>query len=167
MTQRLNPFAVAPEGLTALMAVETYLESCGLDHRLLLLVKTRVSQINGCEYCLHMHTEDARKHGETEARLYLLDAWEESALYSPRERAALGWAEALTHIARSRAPDAVYDELRRHFSDKEVADLSIAIAMINGWNRLAIGARIAHPSDLRHAATDTSGPALTLDRQPA
>ena len=167
MTQRLNPFAVAPDGFVALMAVETYLESCGLDHRLLLLVKTRVSQINGCEYCLHMHTEDARKHGETEARLYLLDAWEESALYSPRERAALGWAEALTHIARSRAPDAVYDELRRHFSEKEIADLSIAIAMINGWNRLAIGARVAHPSDLRHAAPDTSGPALTLDRQPA
>jgi AhpD family alkylhydroperoxidase len=167
MTHRLNPFAAAPDGFAALMAVENYLETCGLDHRLLLLVKVRVSQINGCEYCLHMHTEDARKLGETEARLYLLDAWEESALYSPEERAALGWAEALTHIARTRAPDAVYDELRRHFSEKEVADLSIAIAMINAWNRLAIGARVPHPSDLKQTARDAGEPALNLDRQPA
>lgn len=163
MAHRLNPFIAAPEGVAALTAVESYLETCGLDRRLLLLVKVRVSQINGCEYCLHMHTEDARKGGETEARLYLLDAWEESALYSPSERAALGWAEALTHIARSRAPDPVYDELLRHFSGKEVADLSIAIAMINGWNRLAIGARVAHPSDLKRppeAAAGQEGPPL-------
>jgi AhpD family alkylhydroperoxidase len=151
MAHRLNPFTTAPEGYAAIAAVETYLKDCGLDHRLQLLVKTRVSQINGCEYCLHMHTEDARGLGETEARLYLLDAWHESALYSPRERAALAWAEALTHIARTRAPDDLYDELLRHFSEKEVADLSIAIALINAWNRLAIGARVVHPSDLRKA----------------
>ncbi len=157
MTQRLNPFAVAPQGFAALTAVEDYLEKSGLDHRLLLLVKVRVSQINGCEYCLHMHTEDARKLGETETRLYLLDAWDESALYSPRERAALGWAEALTHIARSRAPDAVYEEARRHFSERELADLSIAIAMINAWNRLAIGARVAHPSDLKRQPEAAAG----------
>jgi AhpD family alkylhydroperoxidase len=152
MAHRLNPFTVAADGFAAIAAVETYLKGCGLDERLQLLVKTRVSQINGCEYCLHMHTEDARALGETEARLYLLDAWHESALYSPRERAALAWAESLTHIARTHAPDDVYDELLRHFSEKEAADLSIAIAMINAWNRLAIGARAVHPSDLRKAA---------------
>ncbi len=105
---RLNPMSVAPDGLAALVGVETYLEKSGLDHRLLLLVKIRVSQINGCAYCLHMHTEDARKLGESEARLYLLDAWHESNLYSDRERAALAWAESLTHIAETRAPDDVY-----------------------------------------------------------
>jgi AhpD family alkylhydroperoxidase len=152
MKQRLNGIALAPEGYTALQGVEAYLEKCGLDHRLLLLIKTRVSQINGCAFCLHMHTADARKLGESEKRLYLLDAWHESALYSARERAALAWAEALTHIAATRAPDDVYEEVRRHFSEKEIADLSIAIAMINAWNRLAIGSRAVHPGDLQKAA---------------
>jgi AhpD family alkylhydroperoxidase len=151
MAHRPNPFTLAPEGYAALAAVEAYLDGCGLDHRLMLLVKTRVSQINGCEYCLHMHTQDARRLGETEARLYLLDAWHESALYSPQERAALAWAESLTHIARTHAPDDVYDEASRHFSDKALADLSIVIAMINAWNRLAIGARVVHPADLKRA----------------
>ncbi len=152
MKQRLNPFAVAPEGFSALSGVEKYLQGCGLDHKLQLLVKTRVSQINGCAYCLHMHTEDARKLGETEARLYLLDAWRESNLYTARERAALAWAESLTHIAETHAPDAVYDEARRNFSEKELADLSIVIAMINAWNRLSIGSRAVHPGDLAKAA---------------
>lgn len=152
MPQRLNPQAIAPDALAALLGVETYITKSGLDPNLVLLVKTRASQINGCEYCLHMHTEEARAHGETEARLYLLDAWHESALYSPRERAALDWTEALTNIATSRAPDDVYAEVRRHFSEKELIDLSIAIAMINAWNRLAIGMRMVHPSDLRKAA---------------
>lgn len=152
MVQRLNPGVAAPEGLAALQAVEQYIAESGLDPRLILLVKTRVSQINGCEFCLHMHTEDLRKLGETEARIYLLDAWHESALYSQRERAALGWAESLTHIATTRAPDQVYAEARHHFSEKEMIDLSIAIAMINAWNRLAIGARMVHPSDLKKAA---------------
>jgi AhpD family alkylhydroperoxidase len=115
-------------------------------------VKTRVSQINGCAYCLHMHTEEARKLGESEARLHLLDAWHESGLYSERERAALGWAESLTNIATSRAPDHVYNEARRQFSEKELTDLSVVIGMINLWNRLAIGARSAHPADLAKAA---------------
>jgi AhpD family alkylhydroperoxidase len=111
-----------------------------------------VSQINGCEYCLHLHTLDARKLGETEARLYLLNAWHESQLYSERERAALAWAEALTDIAQSRAPDDVYEAARVQFSEKEMADLSIAIAMINTWNRLAIGSRMVHPADLAKPA---------------
>lgn len=147
MKQRINAYALAPEGLNALVAVEAYLSSCGLEHGLLHLIKTRVSQINGCAYCLHMHTKDARDGGESETRLYLLDAWHESALYSPRERAALGWAEALTNIRVGHAPDAVYEEARSQFSEKELADLSIAIAMINCWNRLAIGSRTVHPND--------------------
>jgi AhpD family alkylhydroperoxidase len=152
MTHRLNPFTASPNGVTALRGVEKYIQTCGLDQKLLALVKIRASQINGCAYCLHMHTEEARKLGESEARLYLLDAWHESELYSARERAALGWAESLTNIAATHAPDAVYDEARRQFSEKEVADLSIAIAMINAWNRLSIGARSAHPADHAKAA---------------
>jgi AhpD family alkylhydroperoxidase len=152
MTQRLNPFTAAPDGVAALVAVENYLKTCGLDHRLLALVKTRVSQINGCEYCLHMHTEEARKLGENPSRLYLLNAWHESNLYSDRERAALAWAESLTNISTTHAPDDVFEQARRQFSEKALADLSIAIAMINAWNRLSIGMRAAHPSDMAKAA---------------
>lgn len=150
--QRLNALTIAKDGIAALVNVENYLHSSGLEHRLLLLVKIRVSQINGCANCLHMHTQDALKIGERPVRIFLLDAWHESALYSPRERAALGWAEALTNIAAGHAPDAVYEETRRHFTEKEIADLSIAIAMINAWNRLSIGARTEHPADHIKAA---------------
>jgi len=152
MTRRLTPITVAPDGVSALIGVENYLKTCGLDHRLLALVKTRVSQINGCAYCLHMHTEEARKLGETPTRLYLLDAWHESNLYSDRERAALAWAESLTNISTTHAPDEVFEQARRQFSEKALADLSIAIAMINAWNRLSIGTRAAHPSDMAKAA---------------
>jgi AhpD family alkylhydroperoxidase len=152
MKQRLTPFTVAPDGVAALIAVEDYLKTCGLDHKLMTLVKTRVSQINGCAYCLHMHTEEARKLGETPTRLYLLDAWHESNLYSERERAALAWAESLTNISATHAPDEVYEQARRQFTEKALADLSIAIAMINAWNRLSIGMRAAHPSDMAKAA---------------
>jgi len=152
MAQRMNAFTLAPGGFAALVAVEKYLHTCDLAPKLLALVKTRVSQINGCAYCLHMHTEDARKLGESERRLYLLDAWRESNLYSPRERAALTWAESLTAIAATHAPDDVYEEARSQFSEKELTDLSIAIAMINAWNRLCIGARSVHPSVFAKAA---------------
>jgi AhpD family alkylhydroperoxidase len=152
MMQRLNPFTAAPEGVAALTNVENYLQHCGLDRKLMALVKTRVSQINGCAYCLHLHTEEARKLGESDMRLHLLDAWRESHLYSQRERAALAWAESLTNISTTHAPDEVYAELRRHFSERELADLSIAIAMINSWNRLAIGVRAVHPADVPKAA---------------
>ena len=152
MKQRMNPFTVAPDGLTALRGVESYLQKSGLDRKLIALVQVRVSQINGCAYCLHMHTEDARKLGESDVRLYLLDAWHESTLYSARERAALAWAESLTNIAATHAPDDVYEDTRRHFSEKELADLSIVIAMINAWNRLAIGSRAVHPADTAKAA---------------
>jgi AhpD family alkylhydroperoxidase len=152
MMQRVNLLTVTPAGLTAMRAVENYVESSGLDPKLIVLVKIRVSQINGCAYCLHMHTEHARKLGESDMRLHLLDAWHESQLYSARERAALAWAESLTKIADTHAPDDVYEEARSQFSEKELTDLSIGIGMINAWNRLCIGARAVHPSDLAKAA---------------
>ena len=152
MKPRLNPFTVAKDGVTALTNVEAYLQKSGLDHKLLVLVKIRASQINGCAYCLHMHTREAHELGESDTRLFLLDAWYESNLFSPRERAALAWTESLTNIATTHAPDAVFEEARKQFSEKELADLSIAIAMINAWNRLAIGARAVHPGDIAKAA---------------
>jgi AhpD family alkylhydroperoxidase len=150
--QRINAYNVTPDGVAALLGVERYLQTCGLDPKLANLVKVRCSQINGCAYCLHMHTEEALKAGESQVRLYLLDAWHESNLYSRRERAALAWAESLTNIAATHAPDHDYEEARREFSEKELADLSIAIAMINAWNRLSIGSRAVHPHDLARAA---------------
>jgi AhpD family alkylhydroperoxidase len=138
-------------GVEAMMSVEAWVAKA-LDKRLLGLVKTRVSQINGCAFCLHMHSAEARKAGETDARLLLLDAWPESALYSDRERAALAWAEALTRVADTHAPDVTYEEIRRFFSEDELIALSIAIAMINAWNRLAIGFRAQHPADRPAAA---------------
>ena len=141
---RLLPAQIAPEGYAALRAVEAYILKSGLPRGLIELVKMRASQINGCAYCLDVHAKDARRHGESEQRLYLLDAWRESPLYSPAERAALAWTEALTKVAETRAPDADYDELKKQFTDKEIADLTILIGMINLWNRLAIGMRYVH-----------------------
>ena len=123
-----------------------------LDHKLFALVKMRASQINGCTFCLHMHSAEALQHGETPTRLILLDGWRESTLFSRRERAALAWTEALTRVAETHAPDDVYEQMREHFSQDEIVALSIAIAMINAFNRLAIGARAQHPADLRRAA---------------
>ena len=150
--RRLNPFTVVPDGVGALRAVENYLEASGLDPKLRILIQMRASQINGCAYCLHMHAEEAHKLGETDMRLHLLDAWRESNLYSEQERAALAWTEALTNIAATHAPDAVYDEARKQFSEKDLGNLTIAIAMINSWNRLCIGTRAVHPADRAKAA---------------
>src|SRR5262245_14739953 len=147
MKQRINPYATPGEAIQGFLVIEKNLGAAGLGDSRLHPLKTRVSQINGCAYCLHMHTKEARDGGETEARLYLLNAWRESALYTPRERAAFAWAEALTNITDGHAPDVVYEEARSQFSEKELADLSVAIAMINSWNRLAIGARTVHPND--------------------
>ena len=116
------------------------------------LVVTRASQINGCAFCLDMHTSDARKRGETEQRLYLLDAWRDSPLYSERERAALAWTEALTLLAETRAPDDVYEALKAQFSDEEQVKLTLLIVAINGWNRIQVGFRAVHPVDERRAA---------------
>lgn len=139
------------EGVAALIGVEAWVGKA-VDHTILELIKTRVSQINGCAFCLHMHSADALKAGESVARLVLLDAWEESALYTPRERAALAWAEALTRVADTHAPDAAWEAVRAHFSEDEAIALSIAIGMINTWNRLAIGFRVQHPADNATAA---------------
>jgi AhpD family alkylhydroperoxidase len=152
MTQRLNYFAVASKAIEPLLAIEEHLKKSTLEPLLRDLVKTRASQINGCAYCLHMHTSDAIAQGEAPARLFLLEAWEESAMYSPRERAALAWTEALTRVADSHAPDDVYDGLKPHFSEAEIVDLSLLIATINSWNRLAIGFRTHHPHDRVKAA---------------
>lgn len=146
MKQRLNWAARHNEGLAGMTKAEAWL-SQALDHKLLTLVKMRASQINGCAFCLHMHSSEARKAGEREERLFLLDAWRESALYSERERAALAWTEALTRVAETHAPDADYDEVRRQFGEDELIALSMAIAMINAWNRLSVGFRAQHPAE--------------------
>jgi AhpD family alkylhydroperoxidase len=145
--ERLLPNETAPEGYSALRNVEVYLARCGLPKRLIELVKMRASQINGCAYCLDVHAKDARKAGETEQRLYLLNAWRESPLYSPAERAALAWTEALTNVSQTHAPDADFEALRPHFSDKEIVDLTYLVGMINLWNRLAVGMRYVHAVD--------------------
>ncbi len=155
MTQRLNFMAKKNDGIAALVAVETWIAK-SFDPKLLTLIKVRVSQMNGCAYCLHMHRHEALKLGETEDRLLLLDAWHESQLYSPQERAALAWAESLTRIAKTHAPDAVYEEACGVFSEDELLTLSIGIAMINAWNRLAIGFRQQHPADRRRDPTQVA-----------
>ncbi|MCW3474527.1 carboxymuconolactone decarboxylase family protein [Limobrevibacterium gyesilva] len=143
MTPRLDPYKTAPTAMKAMLAMEASIKASGLEHSLIELVKTRASQINGCAFCLHMHTSDARAAGETEERLYMLSAWPESSLYSARERAALAWTEALTLVAESRAPDAAYDGLKGSFSDEEIVKLTLLITTINAWNRIAIGFRLA------------------------
>jgi len=145
MQARLNAYSAAPGAIKAVMGLETYISSSGLEKGLIELVKMRVSQINGCAYCLDMHSKDARRNGETEQRLYVLDAWRESPLYSPRERAALAWAEALTLIAETHAPDEVYEAVKEHFAEAELVNLTTLIGTINVWNRIAIGFRMQHP----------------------
>ncbi len=142
MSQRLNYKNASPKGFDAMLGLEGYVRASGLDHGLLELVKTRVSQTNGCAFCLDMHTKDARAAGETEQRLYMLNAWREAGrMYTPRERAALGWAEAVTTLTHQEVGDAVYDAARAQFSEKELVDLTLAVVAINGWNRLSIAFR--------------------------
>ncbi len=138
MSPRLDFFKISPQGVAALRQLEGYLSGCGLEQSLLELVKTRASQINGCAYCLDMHTKDARAAGETEQRLYALAAWRETPFFNERERAALAWTEAVTRVSEMHDDDALYAELRKRFSEKEIVDLTFAIVAINGWNRLAI-----------------------------
>jgi AhpD family alkylhydroperoxidase len=145
MTQRFDHEKLAGPAIQAMLQVEQAIHASGLEHSLIELVKIRASQINGCAYCLDMHSKDARKSGESEARLYLLNAWHESPLYSARERVALAWTEALTLIADTHAPDADYEKLRPLFSEAEISNLTILIATINAWNRIAIAARNVHP----------------------
>ncbi|KQV10904.1 alkylhydroperoxidase [Rhizobium sp. Root1203] len=151
MTKRLNLLARKNGGIDGLVAVEAWIAN-SFDPRLMELVKVRVSQMNGCAHCLHMHRQDALKQGETEERMLLLSAWHESQLYTDRERAALAWAESLTNIVQTHAPDSDYEAARTVFSEDELVALSIGVAMINAWNRLAIGFRLQHPADRRIAA---------------
>jgi AhpD family alkylhydroperoxidase len=134
-----------------MLGLEAYLAKCGLEARLLHLLKFRVSQINGCAYCLDMHSKDLRAGGETEQRLYLLDAWRESPFYTERERAALAWAEALTLLTEGHVPDEVYEQARAQFSEEELVNLTLAVVTINGWNRFNVAFRTT-PGSYRPAA---------------
>lgn len=150
---RIEYAKVAPEGVKALRGLEAYVRhQSGLEPRLLELVRLRASQINGCAYCIDMHTKDARADGETEQRLYALSAWEETPFFTDRERAALAWTETITGIARKHVPDDAYRAARKHFDEKELVDLTLAIVAINGWNRLAIAFR-AVPGTYQPPAT--------------
>jgi len=142
MEPRINYMKVAGDAYRAMQGLEHYLHTSGLEERLLHLIKLRASQINGCAYCLDMHWKDLRAIGEFEQRLYSLDAWDESPYYSDRERAALAWTEAVTRVSEGHVPDEVYEDVREHFSEKELADLTVAVATINAWNRLSIAGRV-------------------------
>ena len=141
MKARLDFRKVSPEGEKAMMGLHMFVRNCGLDHSLLELVKLRASQINGCAHCIDMHAKELRADGESEQRLYLLNAWRESPFYSDRERAALAWTEAVTQVSESQVPDAVYDEARKQFTDEELVNLTFALVAINGANRLNIAFR--------------------------
>ncbi len=154
MKARINYGSVAAGVYEAMDALDRYSAACGLEEGLLHLVRLRASQLNGCAYCLDMHWKDLRALGETEQRLYSLDAWRECPYYTERERAALAWTEAVTQIANGHAADEVHAEARAHFNEKELADLTLAIAAINAWNRLSIAARLVPGSyQPKHAAT--------------
>ncbi len=141
MEARLEYARKSPAGYRAYLALNQFVQECGLEHSLLELVKIRASQLNGCAFCLDMHTLDARAAGETEQRLHLLAAWREAPFYSDRERAALAWTEAVTLVSETRVPDDVFQEARRHFSEEELVNLTWAVVTINGWNRVAIAFR--------------------------
>ena len=139
---RIDLHNVNPAAYAAMLNLQKYVNAAPLDHKMMELVKMRASQINGCAYCLDMHSQDARAAGETEARLHVLAAWHEAPFYTDRERAALAWTEAVTLVADTHVPDEAYEEARKHFSDKELVDLTLAIVTINGWNRLCVAFRV-------------------------
>ena len=141
MEPRIDYLKSARGAYHAMLGIEHYLQQCGLEESLLHLIKLRVSQLNGCAYCIDMHWKDLRAIGESEQRLYGLDAWEESPYYTDRERAAFAWAESVTNIQDGHVPDAVFEHVRPFFDDKELADLTLAVTAINSWNRLSIAAR--------------------------
>jgi AhpD family alkylhydroperoxidase len=153
MEARFNYLEAAPNGYKALVGTENYLNGCGLEKSLLHLIKLRASQINGCGFCLDMHWKDLKAIGEKDERLYSLDAWRECPYYTERERAALAWTEALTLVTSGHAPDTVYEEVHTHFTEKELADLTLAIAVINAWNRMSIAAR-TEPGKYRAAKAE-------------
>ena len=145
MQPRLNAYEAGKDAYRAVLQLNSYVHDCGLEQSLLALVKIRASQINGCAYCIDMHVKEGRKAGVSEQRMHLVAAWRESPLFSERERAALAWTEALTLIADTHAPDSDYEALRARFSEEEMVKLSVAIGLINVWNRIVIGFRTVHP----------------------
>jgi AhpD family alkylhydroperoxidase len=155
MAERLRYGKAYPEGIHALLEYGKTLNASGLEPKLLELVKTRASQLNGCAYCLDMHTKDARAAGESEQRLYALQAWRDTPFYTPRERAALAWTEAITNIQQGHAPDEVYEEVRSEFDERDLVRLTLAITQINTWNRIAIAFR-AEPGTYQPAANLTA-----------
>ena len=141
MSPRIDVGKVSPGAFRAMFGLEKYVRESGLEPSLLHLIKMRASQINGCAYCLDMHSKDARAAGETEQRLYVLNAWREAPFYTERERAALAWAEAVTLVTKGHVPDEVYEEAKKQFSEQELIDLTFAVVTINSWNRLNIAFR--------------------------
>ncbi len=154
MQPRIDSAKAAPGAVKAMLDLEKYVRQSGLETPLLELVRLRASQINGCAYCLDMHTKDARAEGETEQRLYTLSAWRETPFFTERERAALEWTEAVTEIGKDHVPDEVFERTRRHFSERELADLTLAVIAINAWNRLAIAFRAVPGSYQRKAPAE-------------
>ena len=156
MEPRLNPQKVSPAAYHAMSTLEVFVRKSKIEPPLLELVKMRASQINGCAYCIDMHSKDARAEGESEQRLYALNAWRETPFFTDRERAALAWTEAVTLVSEGHVPDAVYEEAKAHFSEEELVNLTMAIVTINGWNRLAIAFR-AVPGEYQPAARKAEG----------
>ncbi|MEI9890205.1 MAG: carboxymuconolactone decarboxylase family protein [Caulobacteraceae bacterium] len=148
---RINPWAAAPQLLNQMVDYSKAVEAAGLEKSLLELVKVRASQINGCAICLHMHADEARQHGETEDRILMLGAWDEAGLYTAREKAALAWTEVLTRLTDTHAPDQAYQAAKAEFSDEELVKLTVMITVINSWNRIGVGFRLA-PVTLKKAA---------------
>ena len=145
MQPRFDHYKADPTSIQAMLALEKHVSSTTLDHGLRELIKLRASQINGCAFCVDMHSKDLRKHGETEQRLYLLSVWRESPLFTDAERAALAWTEAVTRVADTGVPDDVYEEFARHFTEQERVQITLLIGAINIWNRLAVSFRAVHP----------------------
>ncbi len=141
MAHRIDVDKVAPEAVRGMLGVEDYVRSSGIEPSLLELVKLRASEMNGCAYCVDMHTKDARAQGEAEQRLYAVAVWQEAPFFTEGERAALAWTEAVTYVGYTHVPDDVYQRARQHFSEKELVDLTMALIAINGWNRLAVSFR--------------------------
>jgi AhpD family alkylhydroperoxidase len=141
MTPRLNPMTTAPKLMQAMLELEGKVSGSGLEKSLMGLVKVRASQINGCAFCINMHAKEAREHGESEERLYLLNAWREAPCFSERERAALAWTDALTLLSETHAPDADYETMKAQFTEEEQVKLTLLIATINSWNRIVVGFR--------------------------
>jgi AhpD family alkylhydroperoxidase len=157
MEPRIDYTKYAQDAQKSLYALEKYILTCGLDHHLVHLLKMRASQINGCAFCIDMHSKDARALGETEQRLYELDAWRETPFYTERERAALEWIESVTLVSQTHVPDEVFEKVKKQFSDKEIVDLTIIAAMINLWNRIAIPLRVVPGTyQPKHAAPATA-----------